>query len=215
MFLNYAILYLFFIILASLIAGYLVWKMKLQSPQLVISFVALFFVLPLVIGFLYFVYFNSLPEVVVPDVTGVKLDLATAKLEAIGLRAREAGSIYETRYPEGYVASQRPEGGRRAKQGRVVNLIVSSGKRKIAVPNLLGRPLSQAETVLVAAGLQLGQIKAESNIDAPDGTILAQEPLPGEEVEMGRIIDLLVSTTGESVTEAGSAETQEGGFKLW
>jgi beta-lactam-binding protein with PASTA domain len=215
MLLNYVILYLFFIILASLLISYLVWKVKLPSPRLVIGFLLIFVVSPLIIGYLYFVYFNSLPEAVVPDVTGIKLDLAAAKLEAIGLRAREAGSIYETRYPEGYVASQRPEANRRVKLGRVVNLIVSSGKRKIAVPNLLGRPLSQAETVLSAAGLQLGEMKKENNVDAPDGTILAQEPLPGEEVETGRLVDLLVSTTGEAVTEAGSGESREGGLKLW
>src|SRR3989344_3206504 len=112
---------------------------------------ALLIALSMTAGYFYLAYFDSLPEAVVPDVAGLTFEAAAEKLEETGLRARMAGSGYETKYPQGAVVSQRSEGGRRVKIGRVVNLMVSSGQRQAVVPNLLGKPLSQAETLLAAA----------------------------------------------------------------
>lgn len=168
----------------------------------------LFIFLFLIGGYFYLAYFNSLPEVVVPDVTGLPLEAAREKLEESDLRARLAGSVYEMKYSEGAVVSQRPEGGRKVKVGRVVNLMVSSGRRKVVVPNLLGRPFSQADAVLSAVELQLGEVRQEKNIAVEEGTILAQEPVPGEEVGMGSSVDLLIATTSEVIVEEITEEVQ-------
>lgn len=222
MIITYLSLYLILVIGAALLVTLVVLKSKLPSLRLIIILICLFVLLPLLIGYFYLAYFDSLPEVVVPDVTGINFDSAKEKLEALELQAREAGSVFEMKYPEGCVASQRPEAGRRVKVGRTVNLMISSGKRKVAVPNLLGRPLSQADTVLSAAGLQLGEVRMENNRDLSEGTVLAQEPLPGEEAETGRMVDLLVSTTMEVMipgstpeAEATEEDSEQGGFKLW
>jgi len=207
---SYLTLYLLFIILASLVISLLVLRLGLPSPQLIIILVLLFIVSPLAIGYFYFSYFDSLPEIAVPDVRGMDFESARSKLEESDLNARLAGSIYQTKYREGIIASQRPEAGRRVKVGRMVNLMISSGKRKVPAPNLLGRPVSQAEAVLSAAQLMVGEVKRERNLDAPDGTVLAQEPLPGEEAEVGGTVDLLVSTTGEVRSEDDSSGTPEG-----
>lgn len=193
-------LYLIFIILATIFFGYLILKFKVASPRSTLAFLLALIVLPLVFGYFYVAYFDSLPEVVVPDVNGMPLEMAKQKIESAGLQVREAGKIFEIKFTEGSVVSQRPEGGRRAKAGRVVNLMVSSGKKKVPTPNLLGRSIAQAETVLAAAGLKLGEVKREGNKNAADGTILAQEPLPGEEADASRGVDLIISTTEEVST---------------
>ena len=123
--------------------------------------------------------------------------------------------LWEMKYQEGQVASQRPEAGRKVKAGRVVNLMVSAGKRKIAVPNLLGRPVEQAEAVLSAAELMLGEVKREQSRDAREGAVLAQEPLPGEEIEIGTKVDLLIAASAEAEREAAPEKKEEGGFRLW
>jgi serine/threonine-protein kinase len=202
----YLSLYLGFLIVASLVISLLVLKLRLPSPKIIISLMVIFILSPLMIGYLYVAYFNSLPETRVPDVTGLPLESARQKIEAAQLKAREAGSVYEMKYPEGQVVSQRPEAGRIVKAGRVINLILSSGRKRIAAPNLLGRPFSQADAVLAAAGLMVGEVRYEKNPGAEDGTILAQEPLPGEEVEVGGRVDFLVSTTLEVIVEEGSGE---------
>lgn len=198
----YIILYLVFVLVFALLMSWIVLKLGKYSPRGI--FILIFFVviLPSMAGYFYMAYIDSLPETVVPDVRGLTLERAKEKIEEQDLRARLAGSVYEMKYPEGYIVSQRPEGKRRVKVGRVINLMVSSGKRKVITPNLLGRPLFQADEVLFAEGLQVGEIKRELNTGAPEGNILAQEPLPGEEVDTGRRVDLVIATTLESTEEA-------------
>ncbi len=200
---DYAIIYLLFIIIAALLAGYLVLKRGLPSVRTILIITLVFVLLPMLFSYIFLSSFASLPEVIVPDVRGLPFEVAKEKLAGMDLRGRLAGSISVARYREGAVAMQRPEPGRRVKQGRVINLMVSSGKRKVQAPNLLGRLLPQAEAVIMAGEFQIGGIRRENNLVAPEGTVLAQEPLPGEEVEAGRSIDLLVSTTLEVENEGG------------
>lgn len=203
---GYLSLYLGFVIIISLIVGLLVLRLKLPSPRLVITLLIIFIVSPLVIGYLYLIYFDSLPEVTVPDVTGVSYDVAKDRLEADNLTARQAGSIYEAKYPEGFVVSQRPEAGRNVKVGRIINLMINAVSSKVPVPSLLGKPLSQVGAVLQAADLQQGDVRREKNTGQEEGTVIAQEPMPGEEAGTGSKVDLLVSTTLEVKTEGTSDE---------
>lgn len=205
---SYISLYLVFLIVASLAVGLLVLKLRLPSPRLIIAVIVIFIVSPFIIGYFYLAYFDSLPETRVPDVSGMPLEIAQKAIEAAQLQPRNAGSTYEMKYPEGTVVSQRPEAGRVVKVGRVVNLIVSSGREKVPAPNLLGRPFSQAEVVLSAKSLKVGEVRYERNLSAEEGTILAQEPLPGEDAEVGGGVDLLVATTQEVIVEEGSGEAQ-------
>ena len=204
----YLSIYLIFVIAVTLIISLMVLKLKLPSPRLIVALILLFILSPLIVGYFYLSYFDSLPEVVVPDVSGMTFEAAKEKIESLGLQARPAGEVYDARHPEGRVASQRPEAGRKVKAGRTVNLMVSSGQRKVATPSLLGRNLSQADAVLSASGLQLGEVRSEQNQEAEEGTILAQEPLPGEEAVAGSRADLLVSTTLEVIIEESSGEVE-------
>jgi len=208
MVITYLSLYLLFIIAVSLVISFLVMALKLPSPRLIITIVMIFILSPLIFGYFYLTYFESLPEMIVPDVTGLPLEAAREKIESIGLKVREAGRVFETKHPEGAVVSQRPEGGRRVKAGRVVNLMVSSGKRKVPVPSLVGRPLAQADEILSAAELRVGDIRFEQNNNPAEGTILAQEPLAGEETVAGDPVDLLVSTTVEVIVEESTEEAE-------
>ena len=128
---GYLSLYLIVVIVASLIVGLLAARLKLPSPRLVVTLFIILVVSPLVAGYFYLVYFGSLPEVIVPTVTGVSLDVARERLEAVNLRVREAGQVYEPKYPEGIIIYQRPEAGRNVKIGRIVSLMVNSSESKV------------------------------------------------------------------------------------
>lgn len=198
--------YLVFVILLALAIFLLSLLNRLPSLRIVIISAVMLLVLPAIAGYFYVYYFSSIPEVIVPNVTGIPFEFAREKLENAGLHARLAGTVYEMKFQEGYVISQKPEEGRKVKLGRAVSLMVSSGKRRVITPNLLGRNLSQAEAVLNAAELVIGEIKKEVNPELPEKTILAQEPLPGEEVEINRQVDLLVSIL--SLDEQSTSETE-------
>ncbi|KPJ67605.1 hypothetical protein AMJ44_07230 [candidate division WOR-1 bacterium DG_54_3] len=221
MLITYLSFYLIFIILVSILIGLLVMKLNLPKPQLVIPLIMAIILSPLIIGYFYVTYFNSIPETVVPDLTGLPLEEAFEKLEALDLKGSFAGTIFDMKFPEGSVVSQRPEGGRRVKVGRVIRLLTSSGKRKVMVPNLLGRPAVQAEAVLAAKGLLLGESEQDFVPELDPGIILTQNPLPGEEVDSGSYVNITISTTEEPeimikvIEEEAGEEKEEGGFRLW
>ena len=87
---TYLSLYLLFIIAVSLVISFLVMALKLPSPLLIITIVMIFILSPLIFGYFYLTYFESLPEMIVPDVTGLPLEVAREKIESIGLKVREA-----------------------------------------------------------------------------------------------------------------------------
>lgn len=219
--------YLIFIILVSIIVSLLVFRLNIPKPHVFVSIAIAIILSPMVIGYLYAAYFSSIPEVTVPELAGMPLEKALEELDSRKLKGKFAGTVFDMKYPEGSVVTQRPEGGRRVKMGRVVRLVTSSGKRRVNVPNLLGRPLLQAQAVLAAKGLQLGKTEQDFVSELDPGIILVQTPLPGEEVAAGSYVNITISMTEETELAAeGTDEAEgegggkgegeeEGGFKFW
>lgn len=206
-YLNY---YLIFVIFLSILISLIIFKSKSRSLNTLIPLILAIMLLPAIIGYFYFVNFATIPEATVPDITGMPLEEARASLEALKLEGRLAGSVFDMKQPEGNVVSQRPEGGRRVKIGRIVNLITSSGKRKVFVPNLLGRPAPQAEAVLSAEGLLLGDKSEDYAPELDQDIILSQEPAPGEEVDVGASVNITVSSAKSREVPFEVIEVKEG-----
>jgi len=218
MLIEYFTYYLIFVIVFSILISLVIFRFKFPSPHIIIPIIIAVVLLPGVIGYIYFTYFTGIPEVVVPDLTGKRLNTALMELNSLKLEGRKAGSVFDLRYAEGRVVSQQPEIGRMVKVGRTINLIVSSGKRKVVVPNLLGRPEVQARAVLAAKGLLLGNIGTEYAVDLEPGIVLAQSPLPGDQVNVNSYVSVTISTSQEPVVEEVTEEAaseNEGGFLPW
>jgi len=179
---NLLVFYLLFIMVALLVVGYLITKLDVPHPQLVMVALAFLIVSPIVISYVYTTYIAPL-----------SVEEARKKLKNEGLKGRISEKAYERTVPEGKVISQRPEAGRRVKLGRVVNLKVSIGERMVLVPNLVGRPLTQIEVVLSEAGLKIGERKIELSEQYQSGIVIGQEPLPEEEVSVGSEVDVLIA----------------------
>ncbi len=221
MLITYISFYLVFIILVSIVISLLVLKLNIPKPHVFIAIVLAIILSPLLFGYLYTAYFTSIPETIVPDLIGMPLEKAYEELGALKLKGRFAGTVFDMKHPEGSVVTQRPEGGRNVKVGRVVRLVTSSGKRRVTTPNLLGRPAVQAEAVLAAKGLHLGKAEEDFVPGLDPGIILVQSPLPGETVAVGSYVSITVSVTEEPEVvaevskEAEGEKEDEGGFKLW
>ncbi|NQT29714.1 MAG: PASTA domain-containing protein [Candidatus Saganbacteria bacterium] len=210
--------YLIFVIAVSIMVALVISRLKLANPKRLIAAIAAIILLPIPILYFYLTYFTAIPEVVVPDLSGVPFEQAKVELEDLDLVARHGGSMFDMKYAQGCVVSQRPEKGRIVKVGRVVSLLTSSGKRKVAAPNLLGRPLAQAETLLSAKGLVLGEVALEYIPQLEPGMILMQSPLPDEELNVGSLVMITISTRDKKAAEEGKEkelDEDEGGFKLW
>ncbi len=74
-----------------------------------------------------------------------------------------------------------------------------SGGDQVRVPDLSGLTVEQATTQLVDRGLALGTVGREPS-DKPVDTVISQSPPQGDEVEKGRVVDLIVSSGPEQVT---------------
>ena len=208
MFSNLFNYYLVALIAIGVFLSLLFWMGKIKSSQALL-FMLLIFLVPLLAGYIYVTYYFSIPEVTVPELSGEKIEEAFVKLENLKLRGRHAGSVFNMKLPEGSIVSQSPEGGRLVKRGRVISVITSSGKQKVSVPNLLGRPAEQAAAVLTAEGLILGKIEKDYTPEIDSGIILTQNPLPGEQVDIGFAVEITISSSEES-EDPGLFEEEEG-----
>src|SRR5207244_12710177 len=85
--------------------------------------------------------------------------------------------------PEGFVLDQAPPAGTRADKGSTVNLTVSSGKPKSAVPSVVGEQSTDAVAALTEAHLKADPHTINS--DKPQGQVIAQDPPGGAQVVQG------------------------------
>jgi serine/threonine-protein kinase len=76
-----------------------------------------------------------------------------------------------------------------------IYVYVSSGKdiQKVAVPNVAGRTLEDAKTMITDAGLTVGKVKQQAS-DQAAGTVIETDPLNGVKVDEGSTVNLFVSS---------------------
>ncbi len=90
----------------------------------------------------------------VPDVRQLPVDQATAKLTEAGLAPVRAEDVNHDTVPAGHVVSQQPEQGTLFR-GDEVTIVVSKGPVMVEVPDLLGKPIQEAEATLTGLGFTI------------------------------------------------------------
>ncbi len=186
-------LYFSFVLLVLLISGYLVYVLKLPSPKSVITTIFLIIVSPLLVGYFLVFYLFPAREVIVPDVTWHSTTEAFSILKDTGLKPRISNRTFDPSVGEGRVVEQQPKKGKTVKYGRIVNLTVSTGQRKVPVPSLIGRPFSQIDTLLSDAGFRLGTTFEVETDRYQTGIIINQVPSPEVQYDAGSRIDLYIA----------------------
>ncbi|HET7397432.1 MAG TPA: Stk1 family PASTA domain-containing Ser/Thr kinase [Intrasporangium sp.] len=128
----------------------------------------------------------------VPAVTGAPLQAAVAALERASLRAARSESYSETA-GKGTVISAEPRAGAQVGKQTTVNLVVSKGPERYAVPRLVGRPADAAASALAPLTLTLGGRTDEWSETVPAGVVLRQDPAEGASVKRGTPVGVVVS----------------------
>lgn len=130
-----------------------------------------------------------------PDLKGMDLRQAILELERVELTLGIQSEGYSSEVGPGKVASQSPEAGRRVEKGVPVDVVVSAGPEPstIAVPDLIGGTLAEAESKLATAGLAKGNVTEESREKVAAGLVVEQTPPAGQQVALGTSVDLVVS----------------------
>jgi serine/threonine-protein kinase len=146
----------------------------------------------------------------VPQVVGLRLPEARERLRdgRLDVRVRRVAS----QQPPGEVLRQAPARGAEAPQNGVVTLTVSSGPRMVVLPRVEGSMLVEATATLRDLGVRW-EIQRVSSSE-PEGTVLAQTPSAGEEVDRREIVVVLevaerpaATTTEETTTTTSEPET--------
>jgi eukaryotic-like serine/threonine-protein kinase len=131
------------------------------------------------------------PPVLVPDLTGMTLDKATATLQSTGLTRGDVRQVYDDTIAQGSVVRQSPAGVK-APQGSAVDLWVSKGHAPVAIPAVIGTSQHAAEKSLRAAGF-VPVVHTEYSNDIARGQVISVDPTEASKTAYGSSVTLTVS----------------------
>lgn len=139
------------------------------------------------------------PVVLVPSLKGKSVRDAKFSLERLGLSLGEVENI-PSENPKNMIFDQQYVEGTPLKKGESVGVIVSAGEEygEIVVPDLVGKSLSEAESILADSSLLVGKINYQPSFSLLPNTILDQYPSKGNKVNKGDKIDLFVTKSVNS-----------------
>jgi serine/threonine-protein kinase len=142
-------------------------------------------------------------QVPVPSLRGRSMRDARFALERFGLKL--GGVRYDTSdtFPENTIIDQSSAADTRVGKGTSINIVVSKGKmfREAQVPLLVVKTVPEAERILDAAGLKVGNITYQQSFDLVPNTVVDQYPRPGESTTPGQAVDLFVVKVGRPSEE--------------
>lgn len=137
---------------------------------------------------------SEIPPSVVPDVIGLSIEAAEARIEEAGLTLGMIIEEVSTR-PKDEVLRQRPIPGTEVKKGSPVDIAISKGPLpRVIVPNLIGKTPEEAKAILEGVGLRLSGIvlKKESKI-IEEGRIVEQNPEAGASVDLNSFVQVTIA----------------------
>ena len=135
----------------------------------------------------------SQPSEEVPVDTVINLLEANAiqRLEEQGFRVDLQTEPSEL--DRGVVIRQSPEAGTPLRTGETVRITVSEGPGSKLIPDVKGKPLDEAISILTEAGFRFNT-SPESSPTTPEGNVVTTDPAPNTELEVGGTVTILVSS---------------------
>ncbi|MFE6361512.1 Stk1 family PASTA domain-containing Ser/Thr kinase [Streptomyces sp. NPDC057806] len=134
-----------------------------------------------------------------PDFVGLTLEKAEqrAKNAELTLNPTEKPCENQTK---GKICSQTPVGGTTVDKESTIDVVVSTGAPKVVVPSVLGDDFEEAKARLEDDKYEFVVKKKEEVSSEPEGTVTAQDPELGDEVEKGTTVTLTVAKAEEKAT---------------
>jgi len=135
--------------------------------------------------------------VTVPQLSGLGEDDALAVLQDLDLKFNRSLQP-SADFAAGLVIETDPPALSQVEAGSFVTVIISTGAQQFPMPNLEGMSLQDAQELLAANGLLTGTI-TETADETEAGTVIQQDPRPGNDVPPGVEVNLVVSTGPDAV----------------
>ena len=133
----------------------------------------------------------------VPSVQGLTQSKAVAAVKKVHLKPHVIKQNNAT-VPAGHVISSNPSYGSLEPANTTVRLYVSSGPKKVTVPDVVNQSSSQALAKLNSDGLN-PSVKTNPNSTQPAGTVVSQDPKGGSKVAPNSTVTIVVSGGGVKV----------------
>ena len=133
----------------------------------------------------------------VPNLQGLKQDVAEQQLKENKLVLGEVKEEYSNEFPKGFIMRSEPIAGERVKRDSQVNIVISLGVEQVAFSDYKGKSGEQALNELTDAGFEV-KTKYVYSEDLPIGAVISQTPGAGQ-ADKGSTITLLVSKGSEFV----------------
>jgi serine/threonine-protein kinase len=159
----------------------------------------------------------------VPSLVGLNKTEATKILDNLGLRSEVSSEIFSEDIQKGRIISTEPGGGGRVSPDGVVGLVISKGKERILVADLVGKTPDKASQEIANLGLTVGEIFEAYDMKIASGFVIKTDPESGTEVKRGSIVNLIVSKGIEKISlvsyvgkggEQALSELTETGFDV-
>jgi len=131
--------------------------------------------------------------VTLPSLIGKTLEEAKTDLEKKKIHLVQSGVRLHQRYERGKIIFQDPPANSKVKINAEAIVVLSAGKEKVIVPELLGKNLQTIRPILEEAGLREGKISHVHTPKYAAGKIIGQYPLSEEEVGRDTPVSLLIS----------------------
>lgn len=137
-----------------------------------------------------------------PNLIGMSITQAQDELTAAGLELVKAGEIFDESITAGLIARTEPAAGDGVGNGASVDVFVSAGPERYAVPDVTGLAPEQATDVIVSAHLSTGGRTEQFSVEIPEGMVVATQPSLGEEIAPSVAVNLIISKGPEPIALA-------------
>jgi serine/threonine-protein kinase len=138
-------------------------------------------------------------KIAIPSLAGMSQTQAATAVAELGLKIGEVQEVFSEDVPKGKVITSNPPGGGRVEVAGEVLLIVSKGKDRIEVPELVGLMVEEAAAALKSKNLKVGRVSEKFSDTFEAGLLINGNPVSGTPVRKDSSVDLIISKGLEQV----------------
>jgi serine/threonine-protein kinase len=138
-------------------------------------------------------------KIAIPSLAGMSQTQAATAVAELGLKIGEVQEVFSEDVPKGKVITSDPAGGGRVEVAGEVLLLVSKGKDRIEVPELVGLTVEEAAAALKSKNLKVGRVSEKFSDTFEAGLLINGNPVSGTPVRKDSSVDLIISKGLEQV----------------
>lgn len=166
-------------------------KKEVNVKNVVVLTIVFLSIMVSALGFMAIRAITKVQEVVVPEVVGLDYTEAEKMIESAGLYSNKDFRVSDN-VEKNKVISQDPSGKQKVKEGRVINLVVSSGTKQATVPDLENMTKREAEIALDNSQLE-GVFSEAYHADIETGKVISQSPSQGQSLPINGVVNVVIS----------------------